>query len=78
MAPALTFVVPLYHSAETIEGVVREIEALTIEGGHEIVLVNDGSTDRTGEVVSRARSRTRACRSRSSSTRATSASTTRC
>jgi glycosyltransferase involved in cell wall biosynthesis len=49
-APALSFVIPLYYSAETIRGVVREIEALPIEGGHEIVLVNDGSTDATGAV----------------------------
>jgi glycosyltransferase involved in cell wall biosynthesis len=48
--PALSFVIPLYQSAETIAGVVREIEALTIPGGHEIVLVNDGSGDATGEV----------------------------
>jgi glycosyltransferase involved in cell wall biosynthesis len=47
---ALTFVVPLYHSAETIAGVVQEIESLSIDGGHEIVLVNDGSTDRTSAV----------------------------
>jgi glycosyltransferase involved in cell wall biosynthesis len=47
---ALSFVIPLYHSAETIADVVREIESLTIEGGHEIVLVNDGSSDRTSEV----------------------------
>ena len=47
---ALSLVIPLYHSAETISGVVREIEGLTIEGGHEIVLVNDGSGDATGEV----------------------------
>jgi glycosyltransferase involved in cell wall biosynthesis len=50
MDPALSFVIPLYHSAETIEDVVREIEALVVPGGHEIVLVNDGSTDRTGEI----------------------------
>lgn len=50
MDPALSFIIPLYHSAETIGGVVRDIEALSIDGGHEIVLVNDGSTDRTGEV----------------------------
>ena len=48
---ALTFVIPLYESAETITGVVHDIEELTIEGGHEIVLVNDGSMDATSEVV---------------------------
>lgn len=45
--PALSFVVPLFHSADTIVAVVREIEALSVEGGHELVLVNDGSRDRT-------------------------------
>ena len=48
--PALSFVIPLYHSAETIGGVVREIEGLTIEGGHEIVLVHDGSGEATSAV----------------------------
>lgn len=48
--PALSFVIPLYRSAETIGAVVRAIEELKIEGGHEIVLVNDGSPDATGEV----------------------------
>ena len=48
--PALSFVIPLYRSAETIGAVVRTIESLTVEGGHEIILVNDGSGDRTGEV----------------------------
>ncbi len=47
---ALTFVIPLFHSADTIGPVVREIESLSIPGGHEIVLVNDGSTDATSEV----------------------------
>lgn len=46
----LTFVIPLYRSADTIRDVVHEIEALRIEGGHEIILVNDGSPDATGEV----------------------------
>ena len=49
--PALTFVIPLYRSAETIGAVVRDIEALAVEGGHEIILVNDGSGDSTGDVV---------------------------
>jgi glycosyltransferase involved in cell wall biosynthesis len=48
--PAVSFIIPLYHSAETIAAVVHELEGLSIAGGHEIVLVNDGSTDRTSEV----------------------------
>src|SRR5262245_2072571 len=47
MPPALSFVIPMYNSAETIGALVREIEGLTVEGGHEIVLVDDGSADRT-------------------------------
>lgn len=48
--PALSFVIPLYHSAETIGAVVRDIEALSIPGGHEIVLVHDGSGEATSAV----------------------------
>lgn len=48
--PALSFVIPLYHSADTIGAVVRDIEGLAVEGGHEIILVNDGSRDGTAEV----------------------------
>jgi undecaprenyl-phosphate 4-deoxy-4-formamido-L-arabinose transferase len=51
--PALSFVVPLYNSAETIESLVRDIAALHVDGGHEVVLVNDGSSDRTSEVCRR-------------------------
>ncbi len=46
-APALSLVVPLYNSEATIRALVRDIEALTVEGGHEIILVNDGSRDGT-------------------------------
>ncbi|MBL9189242.1 MAG: glycosyltransferase [Opitutaceae bacterium] len=49
--PALSFVIPLYHSAETIGAVVREIEGLAIPGGHEIVLVHDGSGETTSRVA---------------------------
>lgn len=45
--PALSFVIPLYYSADTIRPLVKRIEALQVEGGHELVLVNDGSTDNT-------------------------------
>ncbi len=51
--PALSFVIPLYNSAETIAPLVQEISALQIAGGHEIVLVNDGSRDETAEVCRR-------------------------
>ena len=47
---AVSFVIPLYHSAETIGALVHDLEALSIPGGHEIILVNDGSTDRTSDV----------------------------
>ncbi|MEX2662495.1 MAG: glycosyltransferase family 2 protein, partial [Vicinamibacterales bacterium] len=50
MPVALSFVIPLYNSAETIGPLVRTIEHLTIDGGHEIVLVNDGSADGTADV----------------------------
>jgi undecaprenyl-phosphate 4-deoxy-4-formamido-L-arabinose transferase len=50
MKIALSFVVPLYYSAETIAELVKEIELLEIEGGHEVVLVNDGSRDATAGV----------------------------
>lgn len=47
---ALSFVIPLYNSADTIGPLVREIAALDVPGGHEIVLVNDGSRDGTSSV----------------------------
>lgn len=51
MPPALSFVIPMYNSAATIAALVREIEGLVIPGGHEIILVNDGSPDNTSEVT---------------------------
>ncbi|WP_438479532.1 glycosyltransferase family 2 protein [Oleiharenicola lentus] len=49
-SPALSFVIPLYYSAETISALVKEIEALDVEGGHELILVNDGSRDATAGI----------------------------
>jgi len=51
--PALTFVIPLYRSSETIANVVRDIEGLDVPGGHEIILVHDGSDDATSVVCRR-------------------------
>ena len=50
MAPALSFVIPLYNSAATIASLVHDIETLQVEGGHEVILVNDGSADATTAV----------------------------
>ncbi len=51
--PTLSFVIPLYRSADTITDVVHDIQGLSVEGGHEIVLVNDGSPDSTSQVCRR-------------------------
>ena len=42
---ALSIVIPVYQGADSIEELVGALEALRIDGGHEIVLVNDGSPD---------------------------------
>ncbi|HKB92417.1 MAG TPA: glycosyltransferase, partial [Opitutaceae bacterium] len=47
---ALSFVIPLYQSAGPIRTVVKELERLLVDGGHEIILVNDGSPDATASV----------------------------
>jgi glycosyltransferase involved in cell wall biosynthesis len=44
-ALALSIVVPVYNGASSIAELVHALETLDIEGGHEIVLVNDGSPD---------------------------------
>ncbi|MBK8475127.1 MAG: glycosyltransferase family 2 protein [Opitutaceae bacterium] len=45
--PTLSIVIPLYRSEESIERVVAELAALPIDGGLELVLVNDCSPDAT-------------------------------
>src|SRR5437764_906304 len=42
---ALSIVVPVYNGASSIGELVGALEQLQIPGGHEIVLVNDGSRD---------------------------------
>jgi glycosyltransferase involved in cell wall biosynthesis len=48
--PALSVVIPVYNSARSIPELVLALDALVIPGGHEIVLVNDGSEDDSLEV----------------------------
>jgi len=42
---ALTIVIPVYNGASSIADLVGALEHLSIAGGHEIILVNDGSGD---------------------------------
>src|ERR1700722_15781477 len=42
---ALSIVIPVYNGADSIGELVGALDALDIPGGHEIVLVNDGSPD---------------------------------
>jgi undecaprenyl-phosphate 4-deoxy-4-formamido-L-arabinose transferase len=49
-APALSIIIPVYNSAATLPALVDEIAALAIPGGHELVLVNDGSKDESSDV----------------------------
>jgi glycosyltransferase involved in cell wall biosynthesis len=47
---ALSIVIPVYNGARSIAELVGALEEILIEGGHEIVLVNDGSPDNSLEV----------------------------
>lgn len=46
----LSIVIPVYRGAATIGRLVQELSALRPFGGLEIILVNDGSPDNSGEV----------------------------
>ena len=45
--PALSIVVPLYNSASTLPMLIEGLTSIPVDGGLEIVLVNDGSRDAT-------------------------------
>ncbi|MEY2509611.1 MAG: hypothetical protein QOE26_374 [Verrucomicrobiota bacterium] len=49
--PHLSIVVPLYNAAATLPALLQEISALQVEGGHELIIVNDGSRDETEAVA---------------------------
>jgi glycosyltransferase involved in cell wall biosynthesis len=46
----VSVVIPLYRSAASLPALVERLNALKIEGGHEVILVNDGSPDDTAAV----------------------------
>ena len=56
----LSVVIPVYNGAASIAELVGALEGLRIEGGHEIVLVNDGSPDNSLDVCRGLVGRTRA------------------
>src|SRR5690242_16205546 len=47
---ALSIVIPVYNGAASVGELVGALEPLSIAGGHEIILVNDGSPDNSLEV----------------------------
>jgi len=49
---ALSIVIPVYNGAGSVAELVGAIEKLSIEGGHEIILVVDGSPDNSLDVCS--------------------------
>jgi glycosyltransferase involved in cell wall biosynthesis len=48
--PGLSIVVPVYRGASSVGRLVEALSALRVEGGLEIILVNDGSPDDSAEV----------------------------
>ncbi len=50
---SLSIVLPAYNEETNVENAVNEVSAVAqqLDMDHEIILVNDGSTDRTGEVA---------------------------
>jgi glycosyltransferase involved in cell wall biosynthesis len=50
-SPHLSIVVPLYNAEKTLPALHHEISALQVPGGHELIIVNDGSRDETEAVA---------------------------
>lgn len=50
--PLISVIVPVYNGQDYLENCIQTIKGQTY-GNHEIIIVNDGSTDKTGEVCDR-------------------------
>jgi glycosyltransferase involved in cell wall biosynthesis len=52
--PSFSVVIPCFNEEAAVEGTVRDIcEALRDAGAYELVVVDDGSTDATGDILAR-------------------------
>ncbi len=49
----LSIIIPVYNGASSIERLVRELAQLDVDGGVELVLVNDCSPDNSWEIIQR-------------------------
>ena len=51
----LSIVIPAYNEESTIEEIISKVQAVSLPGGlsREIVIVNDGSKDRTADILNR-------------------------
>ena len=51
MTPLISIVVPVYNEARTVASVIERLIAIDLPAPREILVVNDGSTDGTREVL---------------------------
>ncbi len=51
MTPLISIVVPVYNEARTVAAVIQRLIAIDLPAPREILVVNDGSTDGTREVL---------------------------
>ena len=49
--PPVSVIVPAYNEAAGIEATVRSLCATSYRGGHEVIVVDDGSSDETARIV---------------------------
>ncbi|MEZ5533073.1 MAG: glycosyltransferase family 2 protein [Steroidobacteraceae bacterium] len=55
MKPEVSIVIPVYNEADNVEPLAREIAAALAGRAYEVLFIDDGSTDATGECVLRLR-----------------------
>jgi glycosyltransferase involved in cell wall biosynthesis len=53
LSPLISIVVPVYNEARTVADVIQRLIAIDLPAPREILVVNDGSTDGTREVLDR-------------------------